>query len=281
VDLLRSEQSYLSESSEIENRSGADLMAKGIQFEKIAPGELIYLNLPMHPGSPLGKEAPKPPSAISKQRAENMGFPGVELKWQAGSDNNWISYYEIFRDGASLDKVAKGTYYFDHSAGADLAANYEIRTVDGAGNVSERIAAPGRSGTHTRVIDDASSDIAFSSQWNHGKEKPLVAYNGTITSSNVKGATADLTFEGKRVLWFTKLGDENGEAAVSIDGGAPEIVDTYSADDIWGAAVYRKEFATTGRHTIHLEVVGERGRHPNARSKDTLVFVDGIRVGME
>jgi hypothetical protein len=60
-----------------------------------------------------------------------------------------------------------------------------------------------------------------------------------------------------------------------------EIVDTYSADDIWGAAVYRKEFATSGRHTIHIEVLGARGVHPNERSKDTLVFVDGLRVEME
>ncbi len=270
------------ESSAVESRSGADLMANGIKFEKMAPGELIYFNLPMHPGSLLDKEPPKPPPAITKARAENMGFPGVELKWEPGSDNNWISYYEIFRDGVPLDKVAKGTYYFDHSAGADLAATYEIRTVDGAGNVSERVPAQGTSGQRARVIDDASgSGIDFSPQWKHGKEQPLVAYDGTITSSNVKGATAELTFEGKRVLWFTKLGDENGEAAVSIDGGPEEIVDTYSADDIWGVAVYRKEFATSTRHTIRIKVLGERGRHPNERSKDTLVFLDGIRVEVE
>jgi hypothetical protein len=248
----------------------------------MVPGELIYFNLPMHPGSLLDKEPPKPPSAITKEHAENMGFPGAELKWQPGSDNNWISYYEIFRDGAPLDKVAKGTYYFDHSAGADPAATYEIRTVDGAGNVSERVPAQGDAGTRSRVIDDAADGgIDFSPQWKHGKEQPLVAYNGTITSSNVKGATAELTFEGKRVLWFSKLGDENGEAAVSIDGGPEEIVDTYSADDIWGVAVYRKEFATSARHTIRIKVLGERGRHPNERSKDTLVFLDGIRVEME
>ena len=61
----------------------------------------------------------------------------------------------------------------------------------------------------------------------------------------------------------------------------PEIVDTYSADDIWGVAVYRKEFATSGRHTIRVEVEGKRSVHPAERSKDTLVFVDGIRVEME
>jgi hypothetical protein len=83
------------------------------------------------------------------------------------------------------------------------------------------------------------------------------------------------------VLWFAKLGAENGEAAVSIDGGPAEVVDTYAADDIWGVAAYRKEFPTSGRHTIHIEILGQRGAHPNERSKDTLIFVDGIRVEEE
>jgi Melibiase len=269
------------ESHEVENRTGADLMTKGITFAKMPPGELIYLNLSMHPGSTLDKEPPKPPSAVTKHRADNMGFPGVELKWQPGSDNNWISYYEIIRDGVSLDKVAKGTFYFDHSAGADLGATYEVRTVDGGGNVSVRVAAQGLAVRRSRIVDDAShSGIEFSPQWKHSTEESLVAYNGTITSSKVKGATAELTFEGKRVLWFTKLGAENGEAALSIDGGPATIVDTYSADDIWGVG-YRKEFLTAGRHRIRIEVLGKRGVHPAERSKDTLIFVDGIRVEME
>jgi hypothetical protein len=177
--------------------------------------------------------------------------------------------------------VAKGTFYFDHSAGADLGATYDVRTVDGADNVSERVRAQGLAVVRSRIVDDApGSGIEFSPQWKHRTEQPLVACNGTITASNVEGATAELTFEGKRVLWFTKLGAENGEAAVSIDGGPAEIVDTYSADDIWGVG-YRKEFATSGRHTIRIEVLGKRGVHPAERSNDTLIFVDGIRVEME
>ncbi len=83
------------------------------------------------------------------------------------------------------------------------------------------------------------------------------------------------------MLWFSKLGAENGEASVSMDGGPVEIVDTYAADDIWGVAVYRKEFAAPGRHTMHIEVLGKRGVHPNERSKDTRILVDGLRVEME
>ena len=119
------------ESAATEQRSGADLMERGITLAKMPPGELIYLNLPLHPGSKLDREAPTAPGRAKKRAADNMGYPGIELTWTPAHDDNWISYYEIFRNGRSIDKVAKGTYYFDHSAGADLAARYEVSTVDG------------------------------------------------------------------------------------------------------------------------------------------------------
>ena len=138
------------ESDAMQRRSGADLMEHGIAFEKMTPGELIYLNLPLHPGSKLDKEPPTAPSDVKKQPAENMGYPGVELTWKPATDNNWISYYEVFRNGTAIDRVAKGLYYFDHSAGADLAAKYEIRAVDGAGNVSPTALADGPAAKRSR-----------------------------------------------------------------------------------------------------------------------------------
>lgn len=266
------------ESSAAEKRTGAELMAKGIKLEKMPPGELIYLNLPLHPGSKLDKEAPQPPSNIVKRRADHMGYPGVELEWQAGSDNNWVSYYEVLRNGVTIDKVAKGAFYFDHSAGADLAAGYEIRTVDGAGNVSTGVSTPRGATRAALVFDDASTGaLKLSPHWTQLKEEPLVAHAGTISSAQQPGATVELAFEGKRVLWFTKLGAENGKAAVSIDGGQPEIVDTYSADDIWGVGVYSKEFPSVGRHTLRIEVLGQHSE----RARNALVYLDGIRVEME
>jgi hypothetical protein len=271
------------ESRGSETRTGADLIRNGIVLPKMPPGELIYLNLPMHPGSKLDITPPTPPSAVIKRRNNNMGYPGIELEWTPGTDNNWISYYEIFRNRVAIDKVAKGTFYFDHSAGADLAAAYEVRTVDGAGNPSPTAAAHGPAAEPSRIIDDApGGGITFSPQWRHATETPLVAYNGTITFSNEKGATAELGFEGKRVLWFTKLGPGNGIAAVSIDGGPSERVDTYSADDIWGVCVFRREFPTVGRHTIRIEVLGDRNMHSSEQTtKDAFIYVDAIRAEMK
>ena len=94
-----------------------------------------------------------------------MGYPGVELTWNAGKDDQWLSYYEVLRDGTLLDRVAKGTYYFDHSAGADLAAKYEVRTVDGAGLRSGLIAAEASGGKRVLVLDDTATDVHFVGAW--------------------------------------------------------------------------------------------------------------------
>jgi len=260
------------ESAASEKRIGRDLMDKGITLERMPPGELIYLNLPLHPGSKLDTTPPLPPSRVSKKWGENMGYPGVELTWSPGSDDNWLSYYEVLRDGAAIDKVAKGTFYFDHSAGADAAATYEVRAVDGAGNASAKVAADGPAAARCRVFDDADG-MSFGGQWRH-EANLQPAHAGTISVADMKGATCEVAFEGRKVLLFSKLGADCGKAAVSIDGSPAEVVDTYSADDIWGVCVFRKDLGQAGRHVLRIEVLGDRG----PRATGNLVHVDGLRA---
>jgi hypothetical protein len=122
--------------------SGKQLMADGISLPEIKPGELIFLNLPNYPGSGTDKVAPEPPSKVTKRKATNLGTMGVEVAWSPGRDNNWISYYEILRNGTVLGKAAIGNFYFDHSErGCNVAAEYAVRTVDGDGNRSSPVTA--------------------------------------------------------------------------------------------------------------------------------------------
>jgi hypothetical protein len=263
------------ESGKREKRTGSDLMIKGITVDKMLPGELIYLNLPMHPGSKLDKELPGSPSNAEKQIHSNMGYPGIELTWSPGTDNNWISYYEILRDGKVIDKVSKGTYYFDHSAGADLAAEYEIRTVDGSGNRSTPVTVNGPIADRSNVYDDTvGAGITYTGNWDH-KTDLMPAYNGTISASGRIGDFAEITFEGSSVMWFSKLGADCGKASVSIDGKDLELVDTFSADDIWGVCVYQKVLANAGKHTLRITVTENKNR----RAKGNLINIDAIRVG--
>jgi hypothetical protein len=123
--------------------TGARLMAEGISLSKILPGELIFLNLPNYPGSGTDTIKPLPPSGVTKRVGTNIGAQGIEVSWHPAMDNNWVSYYEVLKNGASIARCAKGTFFFDHAPDAryGIEDRYEVRTVDGDGNQSALVAA--------------------------------------------------------------------------------------------------------------------------------------------
>ncbi len=121
---------------EVVTRRGANLMADGIVIRNQVPGELIYLGLPKRPRGGTDQTAPTAPGRALTRHEMNIGHSGVGVYWSPGSDENWISYYEVRRGESILGKVSWGTYYFDHSPGWDPRAAYSVRTVDGDGNQS-------------------------------------------------------------------------------------------------------------------------------------------------
>ncbi len=132
----------------VEKRTGADLMARGVTFEALKPGEIVYLNLPGHPGSGNDTTPPGPPRSVTKRIATNIHTQGVELRWEPAEDDHWLSGYEAFRvepDGArvSLGRISRGEFVFDHSRPgiALISCGYEVRAVDGDGNVSPFVTA--------------------------------------------------------------------------------------------------------------------------------------------
>jgi hypothetical protein len=122
--------------------TGAKLMSDGITLE-IAPGELIFLNLPHYPGSGTDRIPPSPPTRVVKRLGANLGVQGIELSWASAQDNNWISYYEVRKNGNVIGKTAKGTFFFDHSDSArnDINATFDVRAIDGDGNQSPAVTA--------------------------------------------------------------------------------------------------------------------------------------------
>ena len=71
----------------------------------------------------------------------NAGYSGIGVYWSPGSDDGWVSYYEIRRDGVVLGKTVKGEYYFDHAEGWSPRARYDVCTVDAHDNRSAWTAA--------------------------------------------------------------------------------------------------------------------------------------------
>src|SRR5581483_9155082 len=87
------------------------------------------------------------PTHVTKAIGTNMGITGVELRWNASTDNRWLSHYLVYRDGVEIDTVSKGNYYFDHSDGPNgISAHYQVQAVDGDGNVSQKSEAVNNAG---------------------------------------------------------------------------------------------------------------------------------------
>ena len=111
----------------------------------------------------------------------------------------------------------------------------------------------------------------YTGAWERQKGLPP-AHMGTLSSTDAKGARLEVGFTGNEVRLYGKLGPTCGKASIRVDDGPEEVVDTYSADDIWGVCVYRKSLAA-GRHTLTVTVLGERG----PRSGGATVHIDGLR----
>jgi len=263
------------EAQQTQVRTGADLMAEGITLTDPAPGELIYLNLPYHPGNSIDDTPPSIPGNVTCKVARHMGVPGVQISWEPSTDDHWLSHYIISRDGEAIGKVAKGSFYFDHSAGADPGARYEVAAVDGSGNTSPPAAAETPPATTRRmVIDDADVEaLAFEGEW-HREKGFGPAHKTTLSSATAAGARFTVRFTGRAVTWHARLGAQGGLAQVRVDGGRPTQVSCYAADEIPGWPIYEHEWDTPGEHTLTVEVAGE----PDPRGGGTQVWLDGVTV---
>ena len=206
------------------------------------PGELIYLNLPLHPGSKLDKPPPTPPTSARRVGGEH-GLPrrGADVE-AAGTDDNWVSYYEIFRGGVAIDKVAKGTYYFDHSAGRRRQRS--VRSAHGGrrGQRFEKAASTPAAGKPATSFDDAAPVAP---------DRHLAASRRTF-SPPTPARSLNPTPKATPPTWRSRASAcsssqarpqrGQGRDPVSTTATTARPFDAFSADDIWGVGVYRKEF---------------------------------------
>ena len=148
------------------SRSGADLMSNGIRLPSIAAGELIWIGMPKHPGGGQDTTAPSNPSNVSAHVRTNMNYAGVELTWDAGSDDNFVSGYQVSLLGRVIATVAKGRYFFHTGALASPNAPYVVKTIDGDGNLSSGVTAGGFT-VDTVGAEDDDAAISYTGGWDH------------------------------------------------------------------------------------------------------------------
>ncbi|HQK94811.1 MAG TPA: hypothetical protein PLD23_14980, partial [Armatimonadota bacterium] len=264
----------LQESPESFVRTGAQLMEDGVRLSDPPPGELIYLNLSDHPGNRVDRTPPATPGSVASSVAQHMGVPGVDLRWAPADDDCWLSYYEIARDGKIVGRVAKGCFYFDHSADADPAAVYAVRAVDGAGNVSAWAAAKPCAGPRRQVVRAVGGQgLRFTGTWEPEADLDPIG-NGTLLRAAAAGASATLSFTGRGLVIHSRLGERGGLARIAIDDEEPVVVSCYSADEIPQWPLFERGWDASSEHHVRIECLGQ----PDARGTGTNVWLDAVAV---
>jgi hypothetical protein len=254
------------------SRTGSDLMTNGITFGSgLDQGEIIYLNLAKHPGSALDTTAPTAPGSVAAAASTDVNYPGVDVTWTAGSDDNWISYYQVYRDGVPIGRVSKGRYYYDHTPGASQYSTYQVQTVDGAGTKSAMTASTPAHGNEAVVVDDPG--LVYSG-FTHRVDQDG-SFQGTLSSSSSTSDSATMSFTGSAVTLYVKLGPDQGKAQVKIDGTTDATIDLYAPDVVdVSVPIYSKTWSSAGAHTI---TIVPDGTH-QTQSSGNEVSIDGLQV---
>lgn len=97
---------------------------------------------------------------------------------------------------------------------------------------------------------------------------------GTHTYSREASATAVFTFTGTRVRWIGKRAKNYGKAWVSVDSGAPVLIDLYAATTATQQRLFESAVLAAGKHTLKIRVAGTK----NAKATNHYVDVDAFEA---
>ena len=122
------------------------------------------------------------------------------------------------------------------------------------------IAGPPRpAASHLNHYSEESPMIAYGAAWRAATYSRYAG--GAVRYATKAGAKATFTFNGSRVTWYGPVGPTRGQARVYVDGKLARTVDLHRSSFAARSAVFSKAWATAGKHTLVIEVVGTAG-HP-------------------
>jgi Transglycosylase-like domain len=163
----------------------------------------------------------------------------VAYWWLTGSDatSGWSASARLY-----VDKVM--TAYKSASSAMPTAAKAKPK------------AKPAGSARH---VGETSASVAYRGSWHSARHGGYAG--GAVRYSTRAGATATVTFTGKRITWYGPVGPTRGKARILVDGVAIRTVDLHRSAFKGHAALYSRSWTAKGTHTLTIQVVGTK-RHP-------------------
>ena len=130
---------------------------------------------------------------------------------------------------------------------------------------------------------EADPDATYSAGWSQAPNDFNWSGSGAFNSGELPpgakvtekaGASVTFNFRGTSVSWSGYSGPDAGIALVSVDGGAPKEVDTYSSEIKIQQVVFTSAALTDTPHTLTIQATGRK----NAASSAAKIFVDAFDV---
>jgi hypothetical protein len=130
-------------------------------------------------------------------------------------------------------------------------------------------AKPGEAAVSHQETD---SRFVYAGTWKSIAATP--ASGKSIVVGDAAGCTVTVRFNGIGMTWIAKKSPAYGKAKVTLDGGAPETVDLYSASTSWKQKVWESGDLTAGPHTVVIAWTGQK----SAGATGTNINIDAIVV---
>ena len=207
-----------------------------------------------------------PPTVAVTSPAGGATVSGTITVSADASDDVGVASVQFELDDAPLgNPLTTAPYSISWDTAGTANGTHTLLAVarDAAGNIgTSQPVGITVSNTATRIEQDGPA-VKYTGTWITASD-PSVS-GGTAVESNQANATATLSFTGTGVSWIGyRCACAAGFAEVSVDGGAPTEVDSYSATTQPQAVVFTADGLPRGNHTLTITVTGQYDRAGNS-----------------
>jgi hypothetical protein len=187
------------------------------------------------------------PTAANQEKVAAAKFRGLYV-WLG----SWrrVAYWWLTGSSATAGWSASARLYVDKVMTA-------YKTASSALPSAAKAKPKPKPTTLTRHVGEGSARIAYHGSW--GKARFGAYVGGAVRYSTKSGASATVTFDGRRITWYGPVGPTRGKARILVDGVAVKVVDMHRSTFKSRVALFTKAWSTKGHHTLTIQVVGTKG----------------------
>jgi hypothetical protein len=175
------------------------------------------------------------------------------LSWTGTPGGSPLTKYKLqVKSGSTFKNVALPgplSTSVQVSPAPGTTKTYRIQAIDSSGRAS-----PWESITlQPQLVNDGSAGVVYSGSW--AKKSVSGSVGGTVRTAKSNGAQAVLTTSARSIAVVLGTGPKFGKVSVTIDGGAPTVIDLHSASAHPAQVLLAVSWSSVGPHVITISAI--------------------------